>query len=166
MKVARRLFAQADRFNVSSLASLDSSIVGSPKVALLFPGQGSQFVGMAADIYKFKSAKRVLDECEAVLGEKLTTVMFEGPRALLTSTANAQPAILAHSIAILRVLESEFGFDITKCTYALGHSLGEYSALVATRSLTLADAIRLVRLRGTAMQNAISDKSTAMVMHS
>jgi [acyl-carrier-protein] S-malonyltransferase len=80
----------------------------------------------------------------------------------LTLTANAQPAILCHSIALLRVLESEYGFKVKNCTYAMGHSLGEYSALVATDAISLSDAIRLVRLRGEAMQESISNKQTAM----
>lgn len=120
-------------------------------------------MGMGQDVYKeFAAARQTIDECEEALGEKLRDIMFEGPQSLLTSTANAQPAILCHSIALLRVLETDFGFDVANCTYALGHSLGEYSALVATRSIELSDAIKLVRLRGKTMQSSISDKSTSM----
>lgn len=133
------------------------------KVALLFPGQGSQHVGMGADIYnKFKVARDVIDECETALQARLRHVMFEGPQNLLTMTANAQPAILCHSIALLRVLENDFGFKTNNCTFAMGHSLGEYTALVATKSISLFDAIKLVRLRGEAMQNSVSNKNTSM----
>ncbi|KAJ3322619.1 prephenate dehydrogenase (NADP(+)) [Boothiomyces sp. JEL0866] len=129
-----------------------------------------EHVGMGADIYKeYASARQVIDECEEALGLRLKNIMFEGPQNVLTSTINAQPgsfginsAILCHSIALLRVLEEDFGFDIKKCTYAMGHSLGEYSALVATGAISLVDAIRLVRLRGEAMQKSVNNKATAM----
>jgi [acyl-carrier-protein] S-malonyltransferase len=128
-----------------------------------------QHVGMGADIYKeYKAAREVIDECEETLGARLRHLMFDGPQVtnvdqnILTLTANAQPAILCHSIALLRVLETEFGFHVKNCTYAMGHSLGEYSALVATEAISLSDAIRLVRLRGEAMQDSISNKQTAM----
>ncbi|KAJ3119294.1 hypothetical protein HK098_005614 [Nowakowskiella sp. JEL0407] len=133
------------------------------KSALLFPGQGAQHVGMGLDIYKeYSVAKEVLDEAEEVVGGGLKKLMFDGPQTQLTSTENAQPAILAHSIALLRVLESEFEFDVTSCSYAMGHSLGEYSALVATRSLTLLDAIQLVHVRGQLMHETTKQKKTAM----
>ncbi|KAJ3099026.1 hypothetical protein HDU97_003512 [Phlyctochytrium planicorne] len=133
------------------------------KSALLFPGQGAQHPGMGSDIYKeYESARLVIDECEEVLKAPLKRLMFEGPQSELTSTENAQPAILCHTVALLRVLEREYGFDINSCTYALGHSLGEYSALVAARSISLADAITLVRERGIAMRNSTSEKQTAM----
>lgn len=131
--------------------------------ALLFPGQGAQHVGMGADIYKsFPAARLVIDECDAAVGGGLKQLMFEGPMPSLTSTENAQPAILCHSIALLRVLESEFGFNVRSFSCALGHSLGEYSALVATDSISLSDAIRLVRLRGLAMHKSTKTKQTAM----
>ncbi|KAI8610328.1 acyl transferase/acyl hydrolase/lysophospholipase [Chytriomyces sp. MP71] len=133
------------------------------KTALIFPGQGSQLVGMGKDVYEaFPSAKKVIDECEEVLGGGLRELMFDGPSNELTLTANAQPAILCHSIALLRVLEEEFGFDVSQSSFALGHSLGEYSALVATQAISLHEAIKLVRLRGEAMQNSVGNQKTAM----
>ncbi|KAI8913607.1 acyl transferase/acyl hydrolase/lysophospholipase [Gorgonomyces haynaldii] len=133
------------------------------KIALVFPGQGSQFVGMGQDIYKeYQIARETLDECEEVIKIPLKEIMFQGPQAVLTKTEHAQPAILCHSIALLRVLQKECGLDVKSCTYALGHSLGEYSALVATESLGLADAIALVHLRGKSMQQSITDKETTM----
>ncbi|KAJ3292712.1 hypothetical protein HK104_005100 [Borealophlyctis nickersoniae] len=118
---------------------------------------------MGADIYEeFRAAKDVIDEADEAVGGGLKQLMFKGPQDVLTSTENAQPAILSHSIALLRVLESEFGFDVKSCTFALGHSLGEYSALVATRSLSLADAIQLVRLRGNSMKESVDSKETSM----
>ncbi|KAJ3070179.1 hypothetical protein HDU98_006796 [Podochytrium sp. JEL0797] len=135
----------------------------SRKTALIFPGQGSQFVGMGLDIYsEFKSAKAVMDECEEAVGGSLKHVMFNGPINELTLTANAQPAILCHSIALLRVLTDEFGCSVKTSSFALGHSLGEYTALVATESIGLSEAIKLVRLRGEAMQMSVSNKKTAM----
>ncbi|KAJ3152996.1 hypothetical protein HDU86_005452 [Geranomyces michiganensis] len=118
---------------------------------------------MGSDIYeKYQSARDVIDEADDAVGGRLKKLMFEGPQQLLTSTENAQPAILAHSLALLSVLEKEYNFDTRTCTYAAGHSLGEYSALVATRSLSLVDAIRLVRLRGKLMNESIEDKKTTM----
>ena len=126
-------------------------------MALVFPGQGSQVVGMgkalAAD---FASARAVFDEVDAALGQKLSSLMFEGPDTELTLTANAQPALMAVSLAALRVLESEAGLDVARdAAFAAGHSLGEYSALAATGALTIADTARLLRLRGEAMQKAV-----------
>ncbi|KAJ3258134.1 hypothetical protein HDU77_002415 [Chytriomyces hyalinus] len=133
------------------------------KTALIFPGQGSQLVGMGADIYnRFESAKKVIDECNDAVGGGLRDLMFNGPSADLTLTTNAQPAILCHSIALLRVLEEEFGLDVRSSSFALGHSLGEYSALVATKSISLQEAVKLVRLRGEAMQTSLSNQKTAM----
>jgi [acyl-carrier-protein] S-malonyltransferase len=126
-------------------------------MALVFPGQGSQAVGMgkalAAD---FAAARAVFDEVDAALGQKLSALMFEGPESELTLTANAQPALMAVSLAALRVLESEAGLDDARdAAFAAGHSLGEYSALAATGALTVADTARLLRLRGEAMQKAV-----------
>ncbi|KAJ3186314.1 hypothetical protein HDU85_007754 [Gaertneriomyces sp. JEL0708] len=121
---------------------------------------------MGADIYeRYQAARDVIDECDEAVGGGLKKLMFEGPQPVLTQTENAQPAILCHSIALLRVLETEYAFDINSCTYALGHSLGEYSALVATRALSLTEAIKLVRLRGEAMTKSIEDRhgGTSMV---
>ncbi|KAJ3175165.1 hypothetical protein HDU87_006400 [Geranomyces variabilis] len=118
---------------------------------------------MGSDIYeKYQSARDVIDEADEAVGGRLKKLMFEGPQQLLTSTENAQPAILAHSVALLKVLEKEYNFDTRTCTYAAGHSLGEYSALVATRSLSLVDAVRLVRLRGKLMNESIEDRKTTM----
>jgi [acyl-carrier-protein] S-malonyltransferase len=126
-------------------------------MALVFPGQGSQAVGMgkalAAD---FASARAVFDDIDAALGQKLSQLMFEGPESELTLTANAQPALMAVSLAALRVLQSEAGFDVGRdAAFAAGHSLGEYSALAATGALTVADTARLLRHRGEAMQKAV-----------
>lgn len=109
-------------------------------------GQGSQFVGMGKDLYDtYSVARQVVDEADDALGGTLKHVMFEGSQEDLTRTENAQPAILTTSIAMLRVLESERGFKIEDtCKHALGHSLGEYSALVATKAVTLHDAVKLV----------------------
>jgi [acyl-carrier-protein] S-malonyltransferase len=126
-------------------------------IALVFPGQGSQAVGMGRALAEnFPAARQAFDEIDAALGEKLTTVMWEGPGETLTLTENAQPALLAVSLAALRVLESEAGFDIKReAAFVAGHSLGEYSALAAGGSLDPADAARLVRIRGRAMQRAV-----------
>jgi [acyl-carrier-protein] S-malonyltransferase len=126
-------------------------------IALVFPGQGSQAVGMGRALAEnFPAARQAFDEIDAALGEKLTTVMWEGPGETLTLTENAQPALLAVSLAAVRVLESEAGFDIKRdAAFVAGHSLGEYSALAAAGSLDPADAARLVRIRGRAMQQAV-----------
>jgi [acyl-carrier-protein] S-malonyltransferase len=126
-------------------------------IALVFPGQGSQAVGMGRALAEnFAVARQAFDEIDAALGEKLTRIMWEGPAETLTLTENTQPALLAVSIAALRVLESEAGFDIKReAAYVAGHSLGEYSALAAAGSLEAADAARLVRIRGRAMQEAV-----------
>jgi [acyl-carrier-protein] S-malonyltransferase len=126
-------------------------------IALVFPGQGSQAVGMGRALAaNFPVAQRVFDEIDAALGDKLTAVMWDGPAETLTLTENAQPALLAVSLAALRVLETEAGFDVKReAAYVAGHSLGEYSALAAAGSLSPADAARLVRIRGRAMQRAV-----------
>ena len=126
-------------------------------IALVFPGQGSQVVGMGRALAEnFAVARQAFDEVDAALGDKLTRIMWDGPPETLTLTENAQPALLAASIAALRVLESEAGFDLKReAAFVAGHSLGEYSALAAAGSLALADAARLVRTRGRAMQQAV-----------
>ena len=132
--------------------------------AFVFPGQGSQAVGMGKALAEsFPAARAVFDEVDSALGEKLSALMFDGPEADLTLTANAQPALMAVSIAVLRVLEAEAGLDLARdAKFVAGHSLGEYSALAAAGSFTLADAARLLRLRGTAMQAAVPVGEGAM----
>ena len=125
--------------------------------AFVFPGQGSQAVGMGKALAdEFAVARAVFDEVDDALGERLSTLMWEGPADALTLTENTQPALLAVSLATLRVLEAEAGVDLARdATFVAGHSLGEYSALAAARSLTIADTARLVRVRGRAMQKAV-----------
>ena len=132
--------------------------------ALVFPGQGSQTVGMGKALAdEFPAAREVFDRVDAALGQKLSGLMFEGPEAELILTANAQPALLATSIATLRVLKTEKGFDpASQAAFVAGHSLGEYSALCAADSLALEDAARLLRLRGEAMQKAVPVGEGAM----
>lgn len=133
--------------------------VGSP-IAFLFPGQGSQQVGMGKALYEtFAVARAVFDEADAALGYALSRLCFDGPEAELTLTANAQPAILTTSVAALRVLESETAL---RPAVVAGHSLGEYSALVAAGSLRLGDAVRIVHLRGRLMQEAVAPHVGAM----
>jgi [acyl-carrier-protein] S-malonyltransferase len=131
-------------------------------IALTFPGQGSQAVGMGKSLAEnFAEARAVFDEVDAALGENLSAVMWDGPIETLTLTANAQPALMAVSLAALRVLEAQ-GFQVSKAAYVAGHSLGEYSALAAAGSLSIADAARLLRIRGTAMQAAVPVGEGAM----
>jgi [acyl-carrier-protein] S-malonyltransferase len=125
--------------------------------AYVFPGQGSQAVGMGKALAEtFPVAQRVFEEVDDALGQKLSAVMWAGPADTLTLTENTQPALVAVSLAAMRVLESEAGVDLARdATFVAGHSVGEYSALAAAGSLTLADAVRLVRTRGQAMQRAV-----------
>lgn len=134
------------------------------KKALLFPGQGSQFVGMGKDLAdNFAVARAVFDEVDDALSEKLSEIIFSGSQETLTDTENAQPAIMATSIAALRVMQSEFGFDVKKqSAFVAGHSLGEYSALCAAGVLGLAQTARLLRVRGMAMQRCVSSNGGAM----
>lgn len=124
--------------------------------AFTFPGQGSQAVGMGKALAQsFASARAVFDEVDAALGQKLCALMWDGPEAELTLTENAQPALMAVSMAVMRVLEAEHGITVTgTASYVAGHSLGEYSALAAAGSFSLADAARLLKTRGKAMQSA------------
>jgi [acyl-carrier-protein] S-malonyltransferase len=126
-------------------------------VAFVFPGQGSQAVGMGKALADaFPVARQVFDEVDAALGEPLSRTMWEGPAETLTLTENTQPALLAHSLAVMRVLEAEAGVVLERdAAFVAGHSLGEYSALAAAGAFTLADAVRLVRIRGRAMQKAV-----------
>ncbi len=132
--------------------------------AFVFPGQGSQAVGMGKALAEsFPAARAVFDEVDSALGEKLSGLMFEGPEADLILTANAQPALMAVSIAVLRVLEAEAGLDLARdAKFVAGHSLGEYSALAAAGAFSLSDTARLLRLRGRAMQAAVPVGEGAM----
>lgn len=132
-------------------------------VAFTFPGQGSQAVGMGRDLAEaFPEARAVFDEVDEALGEKLSTLMWEGPEDRLTLTANAQPALMAVSMAAIRVLEAR-GLDLReKVAYVAGHSLGEYSALCAAGMFTIGDTARLLRIRGNAMQAAVAVGEGAM----
>jgi [acyl-carrier-protein] S-malonyltransferase len=133
-------------------------------IAFVFPGQGSQAVGMGADLAKaYPSARAVFDEVDAALGQKLSELMFNGPLDTLTLTENAQPALMAVSLAVMRVLEAEKGFKLGgKVKFVAGHSLGEYSALAAAGAFSIADAARLLRIRGKAMQAAVPVGQGAM----
>jgi [acyl-carrier-protein] S-malonyltransferase len=126
-------------------------------VAFVFPGQGSQTVGMGKALAtNFAAARQVFDEVDAALGAKLSAIMFEGPAETLTLTENAQPALMAVSLAVMRVLQAEAGLDLKRdAQFVAGHSLGEYSALAAAGAFTIADAARLLRTRGQAMQKAV-----------
>ena len=132
-------------------------------IAFNFPGQGSQAVGMGKELADaFPEARRVFEEVDDALGEKLSTVMWDGPEETLTLTANAQPALMAVSIAALRALEAR-GFSLKdKVAYVAGHSLGEYSALCAAGTFSLTDTARLLRIRGNAMQAAVPVGEGAM----
>ena len=125
--------------------------------AFVFPGQGSQTVGMGKALAAgFMPARQIFDEIDEALGEKLSAIIFEGPADTLTLTANAQPALMAVSLATLRVLEAEAGLDLKRdAQFVAGHSLGEYSALAAAGAFTVADTARLLRTRGQAMQKAV-----------
>lgn len=131
--------------------------------AWVFPGQGSQYVGMARDLYdSYSSARLVIDAADSVLGFGLSQLMFQGPEADLTDTVNAQPALLAHSIAALAALQQATNNSLPDAAFVAGHSMGEYSALVAAGALDFADGIRLVRARGEAMKRAGIQQPGAM----
>ncbi len=132
--------------------------------AFIFPGQGSQAVGMGKALAAaFAPARDVFAEVDEALHQKLSALMFEGPEAELTLTANAQPALMATSLAVVRVLEAEAGLDLAKdAAFVAGHSLGEYSALAAAGAFSIADAARLLRQRGAAMQQAVPVGAGAM----
>ena len=133
-------------------------------MALIFPGQGSQSPGMGKALAEnFAVARHVFEQVDNELDQDLAQLMFEGPEAELTLTSNAQPALMAVSIAVLRVLEAETGLDVGRdAAFVAGHSLGEYSALVAAGSFEISDAARLLRLRGDAMQRAVEPGEGAM----
>jgi [acyl-carrier-protein] S-malonyltransferase len=132
--------------------------------AIIFPGQGSQSVGMGRGLAEASPhARSVFEEVDEALGQHLSRLMWEGPEETLTLTANAQPAIMAVGIAALRVLEAEAGMLLAdKASFVAGHSLGEYTALCAARAMSLADAARLLRVRGDSMQAAVAPGEGAM----
>ena len=132
--------------------------------AFVFPGQASQAVGMGAELAAaFPTAREVFEEVDDALGQRLSTLMFEGPGEELILTENAQPAIVAVSLAVVRVLERDGGLRLAeKARFVAGHSMGEYSALGATGALSVADAVRLVKRRGRAMQEAVPVGEGAM----
>ena len=130
--------------------------------AFVFPGQGAQTIGMGRALAEtYPAAKAVFDEVDAALGEKLSALIWDGDIADLTLTANAQPALMATSIAALRAMQAE-GVAITDASFVAGHSLGEYSALAAVGALSISDAARLLRIRGRAMQAAVPVGEGAM----
>src|SRR6266852_5209206 len=134
------------------------------KRAFVFPGQGSQVPGMGQALAAaFPAARQLFAEVDEALSQHLSRLMFEGPESELMLTENAQPALLAASLAVIRVLESEAGFDIARqAAYVAGHSLGEYSALAAAGALSVTEAARLVKRRGQAMQKAVPVGEGAM----
>ena len=133
-------------------------------LAFIFPGQGSQTVGMGRGLADaFPAARLVFDEADEALGEALTKVIWEGPAETLTLTENAQPGLMAVSLAAMRVLETEAGVDLARdARFVAGHSLGEYSALAAAGALRIGDTARLLRIRGRAMQKAVPVGTGAM----
>jgi len=132
-------------------------------LAFVFPGQGSQAVGMGTELAEaFAAAREVFEEVDDALGQKLSKLMRDGPIEDLTLTENAQPALMAVSMAVVRTLENELGVPMTKASFVAGHSLGEYSALAAASAITLGDTARLLRLRGQAMQRAVPVGEGAM----
>jgi [acyl-carrier-protein] S-malonyltransferase len=133
-------------------------------IAFVFPGQGSQDVGMGKALAEaFPAARAVFDEVDEALGQKLSAIMWDGPKETLTLTENAQPALMAVSMAVMRVLETEKGFQLQdKVKFVAGHSLGEYSALAAAGAFSLSDTARLLKLRGQAMQKAVAVGQGAM----
>jgi malonyl CoA-acyl carrier protein transacylase len=132
-------------------------------LAFIFPGQGSQEIGMGRALAEtFPAAKAVFEEVNAALGQDLSGLMWGGDLAELTLTSNAQPALMAHSVAAYRALEATFGITVKDAAFVAGHSLGEYSALAAAGSISLADTARLLRIRGNAMQSAVKPGEGAM----
>ena len=131
-------------------------------LAFIFPGQGSQAVGMGAGLDAFRPAREVFEEVDDALGQHLSRLMREGPLEELTLTENAQPALMAVSLAVTRTLRDEMNVSVDGAAFVAGHSLGEYSALAATDALTVADTARLLKLRGQAMQRAVAVGEGAM----
>lgn len=135
------------------------------KTACIFPGQGAQKVGMGKDLYEnFSIAKRVFDEVDQALNQKLSKLIFEGPDEELMLTENAQPALMTCSIAILKVVEHKLNKKLENfCSYVAGHSLGEFTALTAARSISLMDCARILKIRGKEMQKAVPVGQGAMI---
>ena len=131
-------------------------------LAFIFPGQGGQVVGMGAELDAYRPAREVFEEVDDALGQHLTRLMREGPIEELTLTENAQPALMAVSLAVMRTLRDEMGAGADGAAFVAGHSLGEYSALAAADALTVADTARLLKLRGRAMQRAVPVGEGAM----
>ena len=134
------------------------------KIAIVFPGQGSQVVGMGKDLYEnFDSAKKVFKKIDEILGINLTKIMFEGSQEELTKTENTQPALMAVSMALIEILEKDFGKKFQDlCSLTAGHSLGEYSALCASKALTLEDTAKLLQIRGSEMAKCGQQTAGAM----
>ena len=125
--------------------------------AFIFPGQGSQFVGMGKSLAEaFPSAREVFEEVNSALDQNLSDLMWNGPESDLTLTSNTQPALMACSIAAMQALDAEFGVKVTDAAYVAGHSLGEYSALAAAKTLSITDTAKLLRIRGEAMQASVA----------
>lgn len=132
-------------------------------IAFIFPGQGSQFVGMGKELANtFPIARAVFQEVDEALEENLSELMWEGDIEKLTLTSNAQPALMAHSLAAVQVLENDFDISVSDAKFVAGHSLGEYSALAASKSFDVGTTAKLLRIRGNAMQGAVSQGEGAM----